>query len=146
VIGEMVLPIISPKPTAELVKRANDLGVAFQLSNFLRDAGEDLERDRVYIPQEDIRRFGADPRDRKVSPAWVDLMRFEIDRNRRIYESADAGIPLLPARSARCIRGARVLYAAILDRIEAAGYDVFTQRVRVPAWQKVAVALGLWRP
>jgi phytoene synthase len=146
VIGEMVLPIIAPDPTAELVQRANDLGVAFQLSNFLRDAGEDLARDRVYIPQEDIRRFGADPRDRKVTPAWVDLMKFEIERTRRIYASADAGIPMLPGRSARCIRGARVLYSAILDRIEAAGYDVFTQRVRVPTWQKLAVALGVWRP
>jgi len=146
VIGEMVLPIITPNPTAGMIRRANDLGVAFQLSNFLRDAGEDLERDRVYIPQEDIRRFGAGPEDRKVTPAWVDLMKFEIARTREYYRSADAGIPLLPHRSARCIRGARVLYAAILDRIEAAGYDVFTQRVRVPTWQKLAVALGVWRP
>ena len=146
VIGEMVLPIITPKPSAELVRRANDLGVAFQLSNFLRDAGEDLARDRIYIPQEDIRRFGADPRDRKVTPAWIELMQFEIERTRQYYESADVGIPQLPGRSARCIRGARVLYSAILERIEAAGYDVFTQRVRVPTWRKLAVAAGVWRP
>ncbi len=146
VIGEMVLPIISPRPTTELVRRANDLGIAFQLSNFLRDAGEDLQRDRIYIPQEDIRRFGASPLDRKVTPAWVDLMKFQIERTRRYYESADTGIPHLPPQSARCIRGARVLYSAILDRIEAAKYDVFTKRVRVPAWRKLAVALRVWRP
>jgi len=81
-----------------------------------------------------------------VTPAWVDLMKFQIERTRRYYESADAGIPQLPPRSARCIRGARVLYSAILDRIEVAEYDVFTQRVRVPSWKKLAVALGVWRP
>ena len=133
-------------PTAELTRRANELGIAFQLSNFLRDVGEDLQARPRDIPQEDIRRFGADPHDRTVTPAWIDLMKFEIDRTRQFYSSADAGIPLLPSRSARCIRGARVLYSAILDRIEAADYDVFTQRVRVPTWKKLAVAGGVWRP
>jgi phytoene synthase len=71
-------------------------------------------------------------------------MAFEIDRCRALYRSADEGLSLLPPASARCVRSARVLYAGILDRIEAAGYDVFTRRARVPAWRKLTtVARGL---
>jgi phytoene/squalene synthetase len=145
VIGEMMVPILEPLE-AEAFGHARDLGNAFQLSNFLRDVNEDLDRGRVYIPQEDIRKFDADPWARKVTPAWRDLMAFEIARNRRLYESADLGIPMLPPTSARCIRGARALYSGILDQIEAAGYDVFSSRVRVPTWKKLAVAFRLSRP
>jgi phytoene synthase len=139
VIGEMVLPILEPLDPAA-VGPARDLGLAFQLTNFLRDVDEDLDRGRVYLPQEDLRRFGADPHERRVTPEWVDVMRFEIDRARELYESADTGIALLPNRSARCIAAARVLYAGILDRIEAAGYDVFAARARVPTSTKLRVA------
>ncbi len=145
VIGEMMVPILEPLE-AEAFEHARDLGNAFQLSNFLRDVNEDLDRGRVYIPQEDIRKFDADPWARRVTPAWRDLMAFEIARNRRLYESADIGIPMLPPTSARCIRGARALYSGILDQIEAAGYDVFSSRVRVPTWRKLAVAFRLSRP
>jgi 15-cis-phytoene synthase len=73
-------------------------------------------------------------------------MAFEIARTRRYYDSADLGIPMLPPTSARCIRGARRLYSGILDEIERAGYDVFTSRVRVPHWRKLAVGFGMLRP
>jgi phytoene synthase len=73
-------------------------------------------------------------------------MAFEIARTRRYYASADLGIPMLPPRSARCIRGARALYSGILDEIEAVHYDVFSRRVRVPTWRKLAVASGVSRP
>jgi phytoene synthase len=139
VIGEMVLPILEPLD-ALAVGPARDLGLAFQLTNFLRDVDEDLDRGRVYLPQEDLRRFGADPWSRAVTPEWIDLLRFEIERARGLYASADAGIALLPDRSARCIAAARVLYAGILDRIEGAGYDVFSTRARVPTATKVRVA------
>ncbi len=145
VIGEMMLPILEPlRP--EALGHARDLGIAFQLSNFLRDVDEDLDRGRVYIPQEDLRKFDADPWVRRATPAWCDLMAFEVARTRRYYESADLGVPMLPPTSARCIRGARALYSGILDQIEAAGYDVFSSRVRVPAWRKMAVAYRLYRP
>ena len=76
-----------------------------------------------------------------------DLMRFEIARTRRIYAAADTGLAFLPSRSARCVATARLLYSRILDRIEAADYDVFTRRARVPAVQKSAVAIAaLLRP
>jgi 15-cis-phytoene synthase len=138
VVGEMMLPILEPlSPDAH--PHARDLGVAFQLTNFLRDVSEDLGRGRVYIPQEDLRRFGADPRDRRVTDPWRDLMRFEIGRTRRYYASADLGIAYLPAASARCMRVARNLYSEILDRIAAADYDVFSRRARVPSWRKALV-------
>ena len=105
-----------------------------------RDVDEDLDRGRVYLPEEDLRRFGADPRRRTVDDPWRALMRFEIERCRALYRSADRGIDLLPPSSARCIRAARTLYSEILDRIEAADYDVFTTRARVPTWRKAVLA------
>jgi phytoene synthase len=136
VIGEMMLPLLEPTSPVALGP-ARALGLAFQLTNFLRDVDEDLERGRVYLPQEDLLRFGADPRRRAVDDAWTALYRFEIERCRALYEEADRGISMLPPASARCVRAARVLYARILDRIERAGYDVFRSRARVPTWQKV---------
>ena len=138
VIGEMMLPVLHPRSDA--VAPARSLGLAFQLTNFLRDVGEDLDRGRVYVPQEDLRRFGADPHARVVTPEWRALMAFELERNRRLYREADAGLPLLPPASRRCVATARVLYARILERIEAADYDVFSSRARVPTPAKAALA------
>ena len=142
VIGEMMLPILEPLSPRALVP-AEDLGNAFQLTNFLRDVAEDLDRGRIYVPQEDLDRFGADPRRRTVDGPWRDLMRFEIDRCRALYRSADRGLELLPPSSARCIGAARTLYSEILDRIEAADYDVFTSRASVPTWRKASLAARL---
>jgi phytoene synthase len=145
VIGEMLLPILEPRdPSA--APHARDLGDAFQLTNFLRDVAEDLDRGRVYLPQADLRRFGADPARRVVTPAWRELMRFEIARCRRLYVSADIGIGMLPPQSARCVRAARLLYSQILEVIEAHDYDVFTRRARVPTWQKAALVGKLLSP
>jgi phytoene synthase len=137
VIGEMMLPILEPR-TDDALEPARSLGLAFQLTNFLRDVGEDLERGRVYLPQEDLRRFGADPWRREVDGSWAALMRFEIERCRDLYAEADVGIDMLPPASARCVRAARVLYSRILDCIERRGYDVFGGRARVPTWKKMA--------
>ena len=145
VIGEMMLPILEPT-SPQAFDHARDLGIAFQLSNFWRDVAEDLDRGRVYVPQEDLRRFDADPWARRVTPGWRDCMAFQIARTRRYYVSGDRGIAMLPPRSRRCIRGARALYSGILDRIEAVDYDVFSQRVRVPTWRKLAVAARVSRP
>jgi phytoene synthase len=138
VIGEMMLPILEPS-SDEAAPHARDLGDAFQLTNFLRDVNEDLDRGRVYLPQEDLRRFGADPALRRVTPEWVKLMQFEIDRCRELYRSADLGIAYLPTREAGCIRVARTLYSRILDEIEHQGYDVFCARARVATWRKAAL-------
>ncbi|HVL02958.1 MAG TPA: phytoene/squalene synthase family protein, partial [Acidimicrobiales bacterium] len=137
VIGEMMLPILEPTSPAATA-HAQDLGNAFQLTNFLRDVNEDLDRERVYIPQADLRRFGADPWLRRVTPEWKALMAFEVGRCRALYRSADIGLALLPPSSVKGIRAARLLYAGILERIEAQGGDVFSHRARVPTWRKAA--------
>ncbi len=139
VIGEMMLPVLRPLSPAA-VGPARSLGLAFQLTNFLRDVGEDLDRGRVYLPQADLRRFGADPSGRAVTDGWRALMRFEIDRTRELYRQAEAGIDLLPSASARCVATAHRLYSAILGRIEDRDYDVFTGRARVPTLAKAATA------
>ena len=141
VIGEMMLPVLRPR-SLEAFEPARALGFAFQLTNFLRDVGEDLDRGQVYVPQEDLRRFGADPWSRQVTPAWRELMRFEIARNRELYAQADTGIPMLPPSSARCVATARELYARILELIEARDYDVFTGRARVASWSKATTSAG----
>ena len=138
VIGEMMLPILEPD-SPEATPRARDLGTAFQLTNFLRDIDEDLDRGRQYVPQEDLRKFGVDLELRRRTPEFADLMRFEIERCRALYDSADIGLAMLPERSSRCIGAARVLYSRILDEIEALDYDVFSSRARVPTAQKAAL-------
>lgn len=148
VIGEMMLPVLEPFDAAVALPHARDLGNAFQLTNFLRDVAEDLDLGRVYLPQEDVRKFDASSalERRVVTPEFVDLMRFEIDRARSLYASADMGVDMLPPASARCISGARELYSQILDHIEAASYDVFSSRASVPTWRKLGVAARMVRP
>lgn len=145
VIGEMMLPILEPHDAAAF-GHARDLGNAFQLTNFLRDVNEDLDRGRVYIPQEDVRRFGVDLSRRECTPQFSELMKFEIARCRALYASADNGIAMLPNRSARCIRAARVLYSRILDRIEQQQYDVFAKRASVSTVQKALMVARLVLP
>ena len=139
VIGEMMLPVLRPTDPAAR-EPARSLGFAFQLTNFLRDVAEDLDRGRVYLPQDDLARFGVDPHQRRADRAWGDFLAFQIARNRELYRHADTGILMLPPRSARCVATARRLYSQILDRIEAADYDVFTSRVRVPTVRKAGTA------
>lgn len=140
VIGEMMLPVLEPL-TPEAKAPARALGNAFQLTNFLRDVEEDLERGRIYIPQEDLRRHGADPHLRQVTPQWRAMMAEQVARNRALYREGRRGLPMLPPASRRCVATALVLYSRILDRIEAADYDVFSGRIRVPRRQKLGVAL-----
>ncbi len=147
VIGEMMLPILEPlSPQAK--GHARDLGDAFQLTNFLRDVEEDLDRGRIYLPLEDVRRFGAQPalEQRRCTPELVELLAFEIERCRELYASADLGVAMLPPTSARCIVAARALYSRILDRIEAQGHDVFAGRATVPTWQKAAMVAEVVGP
>jgi len=140
VIGEMMLPILEPDHWTEAVAPARALGEAFQLTNFLRDIDEDLDRGRQYVPQEDLRRFGVDLTERRCTPEFVELMRFQIARCRQLYRDAAPGIAMLPPRPGRCVAAAHDLYGRILARIEAQHYDVFTRRARVPTPVKLAVA------
>ena len=141
-IGEMMLPVLEPISQAANAP-ARSLGLAFQLTNFLRDVGEDLDRGRIYLPQDDLRLFDVDLERREVNHQWRAFMAYEIERNRALYSFADTGIAMLPPRSARCVGTARVLQAEILDQIERNGYDVFARRARVPTLRKAAATASM---
>ncbi len=124
-------------------EHAEALGVAMQLSNFLRDIGEDWRRGRVYLPLEDLARFGYAEGDLEagvVDERFVELMRFEIERARVLYAIADEGMVYVPRGRRYPVVVARELYTAILDRVEAQGYDVYTQRAETSRAGKLGVA------
>lgn len=147
VIGLMICRIVGMNDQAALPYAA-DLGLAMQLTNFLRDVGEDLrERGRIYLPLEDLRRFDYSEDDLAagvVDERFRSLLRFEIDRNRAIYRRAELGIPYLPPFARLPIRLAGLLYEAILERIEANGYDVFSRRARTSKTFKLRTAAATW--
>lgn len=121
---------------------AADLGVAMQLTNFLRDVGEDLQRDRVYLPREDLDRFGVTVEQLRagvVDDGFRRLMRFEVDRTRRLYSAAAQGVRLLAPPARPAVETAMRLYAAILDEVERADFHVLDRRVRVPRARRAAV-------
>jgi len=150
VIGLQMVPVLEPIVARELAEPyARDLGVAFQLSNFIRDVGEDLRRGRVYLPQEDLAAFGVTRE--HLEHGVVDgpvrrLLAFEVARTREVYRSAGQGVRLLHPTSRPCIETALALYGGILDEVEAADYDVLGQRVSVGAARRARVAVpGLVR-
>ena len=145
VIGEMMLPVLEPM-YPEALPHARDLGNAFQLTNFLRDINEDLDRGRVYLPQEDVRRFGVRMEERRCTPEFVELMKFEIARCRELYDSADKGLAMLPKRSRKAITAARRLYSRILDKIEERNYDVFSGRASVSTTSKAVMVARMLLP
>ncbi|MEV0616278.1 phytoene/squalene synthase family protein [Nonomuraea sp. NPDC050404] len=143
-IGTMMLPVLEPAPGREEAARepARQLGLAFQLTNFLRDVGEDHARGRVYLPLEDLDKFGVEPDDlgaRRTGSRVRELLAFEAGRARDHYRAAAGGIGLLIASSRPCVRAAFELYGGILEEIERRGFEVLTHRVRVPRRRKAAV-------
>jgi 15-cis-phytoene synthase len=151
VIGLEMLPILGRADERTrwdvLESHAADLGMAFQLTNFIRDIAEDLRRGRVYLPQESLHQFGVE-RDRLargvVDESIRNLLAWEIERARRLYAKAAPGIELVHPTSQDCLRTAFTLYAGILDEIERADYDVFSRRITVSVGRRVSVgARGL---
>lgn len=150
VIGLQMVPVLEPVVPRELAEPyAADLGVAFQLSNFVRDVGEDLRRGRVYLPAEDLRAFGVTRE--HLQHGVVDgpvrrLLAFEVARTREIYRSATQGVRLLHPSSRPCVQTALALYGGILDEVEAADYRVLDRRVGVGPGRRARVAVpGLVR-
>ncbi len=149
-VGLMITPVAGYRGGAEALEHAKTLGTAMQLTNILRDVGEDLALGRVYLPDEDLARFGLGDGQldaRRVDERFRALMDFEMDRARALYERGLALIPLLAdGRGRLAFQFAADAYAAILGKIRANGYDVFRKRASLSASEKLALVPGaLWR-
>lgn len=126
---------------------AIDLGIALQLTNIVRDVASDLERGRVYIPTEDMQRFGcteADLRAGVVSENIRRLLAFQVDRARRFYRKAAAALPRRDERRLVAARIMGAIYFELLKSIERAGYDVFRRRIRVGRPRQAMIAALTW--
>lgn len=143
VIGLQMVPILEPT-SPDAYKHATELGVAFQLANFIRDVGEDLERGRVYLPLEELANFGvtrADLESRIATPEIKSALKFQIARVRALEESSRAGIAMLGESAQPCIETARILYCGIVDAVEEIDYEVFSKRATVSLRRRLTVAI-----
>ncbi|MBY0505020.1 MAG: phytoene/squalene synthase family protein [Bryobacteraceae bacterium] len=142
VVGLMMSHVIGfarPADQAAGLNYAIDLGIGMQLTNILRDLGEDWQRGRIYLPADEMAQFGYT---REMlgrgerNPAFRALMEFQIARARRFYAASQPGVPLLNRDGRFAVQVASDVYQQILGRIERAGYDVFSQRAVVPPLEK----------
>jgi phytoene synthase len=148
VIGTMMLPILEADDLAAAREPARQLGLAFQLTNFIRDVAEDLDRGRTYLPDSHLEEFGVTRDDlvraaaeRRSSQKIKSLVAYEVQRARKHYIVAAAGIQMLAPSSQACMRAAFRIYGGILDEVEAQDHDVFVRRATVPRLRRIAVAL-----
>jgi phytoene synthase len=145
-VGLMSMHIVGftdPRATLYAIK----LGVALQLTNILRDVGEDWQAGRVYLPQDELTAFGLSPADlavHRVDDRWRAFMRFQIARTRQLYAEAWPGLAFLKPDGRLAIAAAADIYRAILDDIETHDYDVFNRRAYVSTWGKLRRLPRLW--
>jgi phytoene synthase len=131
----------------EAIPYAIKLGVALQLTNILRDVGEDYKNGRVYLPQDELAAFGLSNDDigrKTVDVRWIAFMKFQIERVRNLYKEALPGIGLLSSQGRFAIAASAVLYRGILNKIEANGYDVFNHRAHLTNSEKLQLLPGIW--
>ena len=121
----------------ELAERC---GVAFQLTNILRDVREDAEHGRVYLPEEDLKQFGVKTEELSggaLSPALRKLLEFEAERARAYYQESQPLMDMVDSGSRASLKALIGIYSRLLERISNSGYEVLRERVRVPAWEKL---------
>ena len=116
---------------------AEKCGIAFQLTNILRDVREDAENQRVYIPAEDIQRFSADLGKRNEN--FIRLLSFEAERGRRYYDESRPLLELVHKRSRASLWALIEIYRRLLTRIERSNFDVLSRRISVPTWEKLGI-------
>lgn len=129
------------------VQHAIDLGIAMQLTNVIRDVAEDAGNGRIYLPLEDLRRFGYSEEDLlagRVNQSFRDLIEFQVDRAREYFENGRKLFHLLDRRSRVCPQAMAEVYITLLDRVEAADFDVLSERVSLSKWAKLSLAAKLW--
>jgi phytoene synthase len=145
-VGLMSMYMIGFKST-DAIPYAIKLGVALQMTNILRDVGEDFRNGRVYLPREEMLFHGiseADITRGKVTPVWRQFMKFQIDRTRKLYEESWAGVKMLDREGQFAIGAASTFYQGILDEIERNDYNVFNHRASLSAMGKAGRIPALW--
>ena len=145
-VGLMSMYIVGFK-SHEAVPYAIKLGVALQMTNILRDVGEDFRKGRLYLPREELAFYGIREEDIaacRVTDNWRQFMKFQIVRTRQLYEESWEGMRMLDRDGQLAIGAASVFYQGILDEIEKNDYDVFTQRVSLSAFGKLSRIPSLW--
>jgi 15-cis-phytoene synthase len=146
VIGLQMVPILGGD-TVNSLEAAKNLGVAFQLANFIRDVGEDLDRGRVYLPLQELAEHGVTRQmleTRKLTPEIISALKFQIARVRQLQKAAEPGIALLDKTSQPCIRAASELYCGIVDEVEKIGYDIFNKRAKTSTARRARVAFAAY--
>ena len=143
VIGLQMVPILGAlSPDAYIA--AEKLGIAFQLANFIRDVGEDLDRGRVYLPITELQAHGVTREmleERVLTPQIKSALKFQIARVRDLQEQATPGIKLLSPESRACIEAASELYCGIVDEVEKIDYQIFRKRAKTSTWRRIKVAV-----
>ncbi len=145
-VGLMSMYIVGFSST-QAMPYAIKLGVALQMTNILRDVGEDLHNGRVYLPHDELALYGiraADLAAGHVTNAWRLFMKFQIERTRQLYDEAWPGIAMLSPEGQLAIGAATVFYRGILEAIEDNDYDVFSKRANWGAWEKIRHLPALW--
>jgi phytoene synthase len=143
VIGLQMLPILGSTSPEALIA-AEKLGTAFQLANFIRDVGEDLDRGRIYLPIQELSAHGVTNEmleERVLTPQIKAALLEQIARVRRLQKEAAPGIKLLAPESQACIEAASELYCGIVDEVEKIGYEIFAKRAKTSTWRRIKVAL-----
>jgi phytoene synthase len=149
-VGLMTLPVLGTAPgyTEEQAKApAVALGIALQITNILRDVGEDRLRGRIYLPQEDLARFGVTDEqvlEGRIDSNYIDLVKFEIQRARDYYQEAEAGIHMLAPDSRLSVQVSSEMYSEILTKIEENAYDNINKRAYTTSFEKFGKLLSSW--
>lgn len=131
----------------DALKYAVDLGIAMQLTNILRDVGEDLKKDRIYLPSNELQQYGISEEDlfnHKLDDTFIEFMEFQINRAESYYKEADKGIALLSRDSRYAVYLARQNYSRILNKIRKNKYQVFTQRAYLSTTEKLSLLPKIW--
>jgi phytoene synthase len=142
-----VLGVVDRTHFEETLEGAKKLGIAFQLANFIRDVGEDLDRGRIYLPLDELGQRGIDRsrlEKRVVDNDLIEALRFQIERVRRLKVEADQTIPYLVPEARGCITVASELYCGIVDEVERIGYQVFDKRAKTSLARRLRVAMPAW--
>jgi phytoene synthase len=146
VIGLEMVPVLGVLQDGAY-ECAKKLGIAFQLANFIRDVGEDLDRGRIYLPITELAEHGVTREmleERVLTPQIISALKFQISRVRQLQAEATPGIQMLAASSRPCIEAASELYCGIVDEVEKIGYDIFNKRAKTSTARRLRVFISAY--